>query len=93
MKKFLGAKARQLNHCSIPLFEDNTRDAAVINVGINDLLSNVKSTNDIWKEIIDICLGYRNNNIGMIFISSIAYSSKVNPSLMQQLNGLLSDQC
>ena len=29
----------------------------------------------------------------MIFFSSIAYSSKVNPSLLQQLNGLLFDEC
>ena len=28
----------------------------------------------------------------MTFISSIAYSSKVNPSLIQQLNGLLFDE-
>ena len=29
----------------------------------------------------------------MTFIASIAYSSKVNPSLLQQLNGLLFDEC
>ena len=29
----------------------------------------------------------------MIFISSIAYSSKVNPVPVQQLNGLLFDEC
>ena len=29
----------------------------------------------------------------MIFISSIAYSSKVNPGSVQQLNGLLFDEC
>ena len=29
----------------------------------------------------------------MIFISSIAYSSKVNPASMQQLNALLVDEC
>ena len=93
LKTFPGAKVRQLNHHTTPLLEDNTYDAAVIHVGINDLLSNVKSTNYICKDIIDIGLRCRNNNIGMIFISSIAYSSKVNPSLLQQLNGLLFDEC
>ena len=29
----------------------------------------------------------------MIFILSIAYSPKVNPASMQQLNGLLFDEC
>ena len=47
LKAFPGAKVRQLNHHTIPLLEDNTYDAAVIHVGVNDLLSNVKSTNDI----------------------------------------------
>ena len=49
LKAFPGAKARPLNHHFIPLLEDNTYNAAVIHVGINDLLSNVKSTNDICK--------------------------------------------
>ena len=92
MKAFPGVKARQLNHYTIPLLEDNTYDAAIIHVGINDLLSNSKSTNDTSKEIIDIGLRCRNNNIGMIFISSIAYSSEVNSSLIQQLNDLLFDE-
>ena len=92
LKAFPGAKARQLNHYTIPLLEDNTYDGAIIHVGINDLLSNDKSTNDICKEIIDIVPRCRNDNIGMIFISSIAYSSKVNPSLLQ-VNGLLFDEC
>ena len=86
LKAFPGAKARQLNHYTIPLLEDNTYDGAIIHVGKNDLLSNDKSTNDICKEIINIVPRCRNDNIGMIFISSIAYSSKVNPSLIQQLN-------
>ena len=92
LKAFPGAKARQLNHYTIPLLEDNTYDGAIIHVGINDLQSNDKSTTDICKEIINIGLRCRNNNIGMIFISSIAYSSEVNSSLIQQLNDLLFDE-
>ena len=90
LKAFPGAKARRLNHHTIPILEDNTYDAAAIHVGIKDLFSNVKSNNDIWKNIIDIGLRSRNNNIGMIFISS---SSKVNPASIQQLNGLLFNEC
>ena len=51
LKTFPGAKARQLNHYTIPLLEDNTYDGAIIHVGINDLPSYDKSTNDICKEI------------------------------------------
>ena len=52
-------EGRQLNHHTIPLLEDNTYDAAPTRVCINDLLSNVKSTNDICKDIIDIGLRCR----------------------------------
>ena len=93
LNSFPGAKARQSNHRTILLLEDNTYDAAAIHVGINDLLSKVKSTNDICKGIIYIGLRCRNNNIGMIFISSIAYISKVNPASIRQLNGPLFDEC
>ena len=86
-------KARQLNHHILPLLKDKTYDAAATHVGINDLFSNVKSTNDICENIIDIGLRCRNKNIGMIFISSIAYSSKVNSASVQLFNGLLFDEC
>ena len=75
------------------ILEDNNYDAAAIHIGINDLLSNVMSTNDICKNIIDIGLRCINNNISIIFISIIAYSSKVNPPSIQQLNDLLFDEC
>ena len=77
------SKARHLNHYTICLLEDKTCDATSIHVGICDLLSNVKSTNEICKGIIDIGLRCRTNNFGMMFISSIALSSKVNPASMQ----------
>ena len=79
LKSFPGPKARQSNRHTILFLENNTFDAAAIHVVINHLLSNVKSINDIWKDI-DIGLRCRNNNIGIIFISSIAHSSKVNPA-------------
>ena len=55
-KAFPGAKTRQLNHHTIPLLENNTYDAAVIHVSINNLWSNIKSTNNICKDITDIGL-------------------------------------
>ena len=93
LKAFPGTKARQLNNHTISLLEDNSYNAAAIYVGINDLLSNVKSTNHISKDIIDICLSWINSNTGTIFISSIAYSSKVYPASIQRLNSLLFGEC
>ena len=90
---FSGAKARSLNHHTISVLEGNTYDVATINFGIKDLLSNVKSTKNICKDILDIGLRCRKNNIRMISISSIAYSCKVNSASIQQLNGILFDEC
>ena len=56
LKTFPAEKARQSNHHTIPLLEDKTYDAAAIHVGKKDLLSNVKSTNDICIDIIEIGL-------------------------------------
>ena len=83
MKAFPGAKARPLNHHTIPLLEDNTYHAAAIRVVINDLVNNVNSTKAICKDIIDIDLWFRNNNISVIVIWGIAYSYKVNPASIQ----------
>ena len=55
---FPAEKARQSNHHTIPLLEDKTYDAAAIHVGKKDLLSNVKSTNDICIDIIEIGLWF-----------------------------------
>ena len=76
LEKFPKEKARQLNYHTIHLLEDKTHDAAAINVGINNLRSNDKSTSHICKDIIDIGVRCRNNNIYMIFTSSIAFNSK-----------------
>ena len=92
LKSFPGAKARHLNHYTLPLLEDNTYDGVAIHAGIKDLLRSVNSTNDICKDIMDIGLRCRNNSSGMIFVSSVAYSSKVNSASIQQLTGLLFDE-
>ena len=70
-------------------------DAAGIYVGINDLLdsSSQKSFNEICHGIIKIALRCHNQNITTIFVSSIAYSTKVNLHLIRNLNGLLYNAC
>ena len=90
MKIFPGVKAR--SNPTIPVLEDSIYDAAAILVGINDLPSNVKSTNEIFKDTIDIELMCRTDNIDMIFISSIAHSSKAHSASIH-LNGFLFDEC
>ena len=93
LKAFPGARANQLNYQTIPAIQGNNYYAAAIHVGINDLLSSNKSVSDICRDIISIGLTCRSNNISKVFISSIAYSSKINTVLMQRLNRALYDEC
>ena len=64
-------------------------------LGINDLLnsSSKKSVDEICDDIIKIALRCRSHNIATIFISSIAYSTKVNIQLIRNLIGLLYNAC
>ena len=86
LKSFPGSKAKQPNHHTIPILEEHKYDAAAIQVGINDLgmSNNVTVTVDsICNDIFEIALRCRNHNIGEVFISSVAYSSKVSHELIQ----------
>ena len=69
------------------------RGAVAIHVGISDLLSSNKSVNDMFRDVISIGLRCRGNNISKVFISSRAYSSKINTVLMQRLSRALYDEC
>ena len=95
LKSFPGCKAMQLDHHTIPILQEQYYDAAGIHVGINDLLnsSSKKSVDEICDDIIKIALRCRSHNIATIFISSIAYSTKVNLQLIRNLNGLLYNAC
>ena len=92
MKFFPGSKANQLNHHTIPILEEHQYDAAAIHVGINDILKgmpNNVTVDSICNDILEIALRCCNHNIDEVFISSVAYSSKVSNELIQQLNNLL----
>ena len=95
LKSFPGCKAMQLDHHTIPILQEQYYDAAGIHVGINDLLnsSSKKSFDGICDDIIKIALRCCSHNIATIFISSIAYSTKVNLQLIRNSNGLLYNAC
>ena len=91
LKSFPGCKAIQLDHHTIPVLQEQYYDAAGIHVGINDLLnsSSKKSVNEICDDSIKIALRCRSHNIATIFISSIAYSTKLNLQLIRNLNCIM----
>ena len=95
LKSFPGCKAMQLDHHTVLILQEQYYDAAGIHVGINNLLnsSSKKSVDEICDDIIKIALRCRSHNIATIFISSIAYNTKVNLQLIHNLNGLLYNAC
>ena len=80
VKAFPGAKSAQLNHYVTPTLEECSYDAAIIHVGINDILRSKhydeldKLPGNIIKEG-NICQKY---NIGKIYISAILPSTRLN---------------
>ena len=54
LKPFPGSKAKQMDHHAIPILKEHQYDAAVIHVGINDLLKSRTNLNvsEIAKDII-----------------------------------------
>ena len=85
----------ELDHHTIPILQEQYYDVADTHVAINDLLSSSskKSVDQICDDVIKVVLRCRSHNIATIFISSIAYSTKVNLQLIRNLNGLLYNAC
>ena len=97
LKAFPGAQANQLINRSRPVLEGNNYDVGVIHVGVNDLLNRRHLNDDVLSEICDdiINMGIRcrNYNIGTIFISGIAYSTRIDIYFLNRLNKMLQESC
>ena len=66
MKAFLGAKSTQLNHYILPTLDEYSYDAAIIYVGINDILrsKNPDDLIDLRQNVIKVEKICQNHNIG-----------------------------
>ena len=72
LESFLGSKAVQLNHHLKPTLQEYTYDAAIIHVGINDIVrcKNYEELEELPNDIMKIAHTCQKYNIGKIFISS-----------------------
>jgi len=97
LKPFPGAQANQLTNRSRTVLEENKYDIGVVHVGINDLLNrrnlNDDVLNDICDDIMNMGFRCRNYNIGTIFISGIAYSTRIDVFFLNRLNKKLQEAC
>ena len=94
LKAFPSAKADQLNHHVKPSLEEYKYDAAIIHVGINDILRSKgeKEVNDIPRKIMNIAETCRNYNIENIFIFSIIRCSRTTVDI-DYINGKIRELC
>ena len=82
-------RGTQLEHHTIPVWQEQLYDAAGIHIGINDLLKNnlpTKSKDAICNDIINITL--RCHNIATILMSVITYNTQTSFQLIRNLNGI-----
>ena len=95
LKFFPGSKAKQLKHHTIPRLEEHQYVSTTIHVGIHALLKGTLnvSVDSICNDIVESALRCRNHNLGKLFISSIAYGTKANSDLIQQVNRQLYTTC
>ena len=93
---FTAVTVANLHHHTIPMLEEHQYNTAAIHDGINDILKgmpNNVTVDSICNDIFEVALRCRNDNIGEVFISSVAYSSKASNALIQQLVDLLYKGC
>lgn len=96
LKVFTGATAKRMNHYVIPTLAEETLDAVIIHVGINDLLSKKEEAlneKKLVEEIIKIGERFRACNVEDVFVSGITYSSKVDTQTLNRVNYDLQIRC
>ena len=80
VKAFPGAKSTQLNHYVTPTLEEYSYDAAIIHVGINDILrSKHDELHKLPENIIKVgntCQKYRPTSLEHLFCYLFYYSKK-----------------
>ena len=93
VKAFPEAKSTQLNHYVTPTLEEYSYDAAIIHVGINDILrSKHDELHKLPENIIKVGNTCQKYNIGKIYISAILPSTRTNINIYD-INQKLRDLC
>ena len=91
-RSFSNANTKQLDHYILPPLVDDKRDAVIIHVGTNDILTNANHE-EIARIIIKIGLNCKNYGVNNV-ISSILVKKNPNlNALIRRVNDLLRDLC
>ena len=93
-KSFPSSKVVQLNHYVKPSLQEYTYDAAIIQVGINDIpgCKNDEELKELPNNIMKIAHTWQEYNIGKIFISSIVTCTRTLTN-MAEINEDIKNMC
>ena len=90
-KHFPGALSKDLLHYIDPSREEHKLDAAIIHIGINDILydSSLRQINLLLQNIGEIrktCMSYKFKNI---FTSSLTFNNRISHKLRSEVNEMI----
>ena len=91
-KCFPGVNANHLNHQILPTLYEDQPDAAIIHVGINDILNGI-DVNYIVNEIGKVGITCKQNGVNDVIISGVTYSRRVNNAIIDEVNKKLEELC
>ena len=94
MKSFPGGTAKEVLYYVEPTLKNKTFDAALLHVGVNDLL-NVESQSSVQNrlEILQqIVLKFRSGGVTRILLSGIV-NNKLTSAYISSVNQCISDMC
>ena len=94
-KHFPGASSKDLLHYIDPTLEEQNFEAAIIHIGINDILydSSLRQINLPLQNIREIgkkCMSYK---VKYVFISSLTFNNRISHKLLSEVNEMIERVC
>ena len=95
MKSFLGGTSKELLHNVEATLKSKKCDAALLHVGVNDLLNDESqdSVQNLLDNLKQIGLKCKSAGVTRILISEIAVNNKLTIAFISSINQLISNMC
>ena len=93
-KTFPGLKSNELLHYIEPTLQEETYDAAIIHVGVNDMINGNQEKIDALiqnlQNLANKCVSY---GVKKVFISGITFTKRINQKTLDKVNDLIMKLC
>ena len=94
-KHFSGALSKDLLHYIGPTLEEQNFKAAIIHIGINDILydSSLRQINSLLQNIREIGKKCMSCKVKYVFISSLTFITRISHKLLNEVNKMIERIC